>query len=208
MGSAPVSSKTFSTLLCRKGVSSRAPSITLSFFSDNKRYCDEKRIAMGSSRQQLRFYSPMSEEEEEAEKLRMADLSPFKKDQELRQLNREIMKLNMLKGINTGELYTMRGRYKLLLQEYGMPMIAWYSVIWLSSAVGVFTLAEVGGMDAMAILAYADSFTGLDMCGRVDPTMGKVGVVLILNEMLEPLRLPFVVLTVKPVIDRIFPPKV
>lgn len=150
----------------------------------------------------------MSEEEEEAEKLRMADLSPFKKDQELRQLNREIMKLNMLKGINTGELYTMRGRYKLLLQEYGMPMIAWYSVIWLSSAVGVFTLAEVGGMDAMAILAYADSFTGLDMCGRVDPTMGKVGVVLILNEMLEPLRLPFVVLTVKPVIDRIFPPKV
>ena len=118
------------------------------------------------------------------------------------------MKLTMLKGINTGELYTIRGKYKILLNEYGLPMMGWYAAMWLASGVAVFALAEVGGMDAMAVLAKADSFTGLDMCSRVDPTLGKIGIVIILNEMLEPVRLPFVVLTVKPVMDRLFPPKV
>jgi len=27
----------------------------------------------------------------------------------------------MLRGINTGELYTIRGKYKMLLNEYGIP---------------------------------------------------------------------------------------
>lgn len=82
-----------------------------------------KRHAFGgiwsSTQKQHRFYSPMTKEEEEAEKERVSKLSDFKKEQELRKLNREIMKLNMLKGINTGELYTFRGRYKMLLSDYG-----------------------------------------------------------------------------------------
>jgi hypothetical protein len=186
-------------VLGRHGTSSTA-SITVNFYRE--------KIGAFPNRQPQRFYSPMTKEEEEAEKERVAKLTPFKKDQELRTLNREIMKLQMLKGINTGELYSIRGRYKLLLQEYGMPMMVWYGAVWMTSAIGVLALAEIGGMDAMAVIAKADSFTGLDMCSRVDPTMGKIGVVLIVNEMLEPIRLPFVVLTVKPVIDRLFPPKV
>jgi hypothetical protein len=56
----------------------------------------------------------MTKQEEEAEKQRVAGLTAFAKDQELRQLNRQIAKLEMLRGINTGELYTWRGRYKEL----------------------------------------------------------------------------------------------
>ena len=150
----------------------------------------------------------MTKQEEETEKDRVSKLSDFKKEQELRHLNREILKLNMLRGINTGELYSMRGRYKLLLSEYGMPMMFYYGAVWFTSGAMLFLLAEAGGMDALAILAKIDTYTGWNMVTRVDPTMGKLGIVLILNELLEPIRLPFVVLTVKPVIDKLFPPKV
>ena len=160
------------------------------------------------NRQQQRYYSPMTKEEEEAEKQRVAKLSDFKKEQELRQLNREILRLSMLKGINTGELYSLRGRYTLLLKDYGMPMMAYYGATWFTTGVLLFLAAEVGGMDATAVLDYADSYTGLNLASQVDPTLGKLGIVLILNEMLEPIRLPFVVLTAKAVIDRLFPPKV
>ena len=150
----------------------------------------------------------MTKDEEEQEKKRVAGLSEFKKDQELRDLNRKILKLTMLRGINTGELYTIRGRYKMLASEYGLPMMVWYAACWAGSAAVVYTLAEVGGLDAMAVLAKADTYTGLGMADRVDPSLGKLGIVLILNELLEPIRLPIVVLTVKPVVDRLFPPKV
>jgi 2'-5' RNA ligase len=46
----------------------------------------------------------MTPEEEEKEKARVLYLSPEEKDQELRKLNREISRLEKLKGINTGEL--------------------------------------------------------------------------------------------------------
>ena len=168
----------------------------------------EERKSSLNQHQQIRYYTPLTKEEEEAEKKRVAGLSDFKKEQELRKLNREIMKLTRLKGINTGELYTIRGKYKMLLSEYGMPMMGWYACCWLASGAAVYGLATVGGMDAMAVLSYIDSYTNLNMAARVDPEMGKLGIVLILNEMLEPIRLPFVVLTVRPVFDRVFPPKV
>ena len=53
---------------------------------------------------QLRWYTPMSKEEEEKEKARVSHLTPEDKDEELRKLNREIAKLEMLRGINNGEL--------------------------------------------------------------------------------------------------------
>jgi hypothetical protein len=62
---------------------------------------------------QRRHYTPMTEEEEKQEKQRVAGLTAFQKDQELRQLNRQIARLEKMKGINTGELYTWSGRYKV-----------------------------------------------------------------------------------------------
>lgn len=106
------------------------------------------------------------------------------------------------------QLYTIRGKYKMLLNEYGMPMMGWYAVCWLTSGAMVYGLATIGGMDAMAVLQKIDSYTSLNMAARVDPALGKLGIVILLNEMLEPIRLPFVVLTVRPVVDKLFPPKV
>ena len=68
----------------------------------------------------------MTTEEEEAEKERVSKLTAFQKEMELRDLDRQIAKLSMLRGINTGELYTMRGKYKALARDYGFPFMGWY----------------------------------------------------------------------------------
>lgn len=189
----------FSTLVRRQSPSSS--SAALSWF-------DHRAGATYQYKKQARYYSPMTEEEEEAEKNRVAALSGFKKDQELRKLNREILKLTMLRGINTGELYSFRGRYKTLASDYALPMFLWYGFCWAGSFAALWGLTEIGGMDAMAVLAKADMYTGWNVASKVDPTYGKIGIILLLNELLEPVRFPVVVLTVKPLIDNFFPPKV
>lgn len=66
---------------------------------------------------------------------------------------------------------------------------------------------EIGNLDAMAMLARVDEYTGWDLVSKIDPQLGKIGLALMLNEIIEPLRLPAVIVTVKPVMDNIFPPK-
>jgi hypothetical protein len=149
----------------------------------------------------------MTKQEEEAEKQRVAALTPFAKDQELRQLNRQISKLEMLRGINTGELYTWRGRYKELYRNYGLPLMVWYGACWVTTGALVYAAVEVFGVDAMSWIAYVDTFTGFGLASKVDPGLGKAGLVVVVNEMIEPVRLPLVILTCKPVVDRIAPTK-
>eukprot|EP01083_Nonionella_stella_P183353 662349_1 len=61
-----------------------------------------------------RYFSILSKEEEDQEKLRVESLSKFEKEMELRDLDKQLSKLNTLRGINTGELYTIRGKFKAL----------------------------------------------------------------------------------------------
>jgi len=155
----------------------------------------------------LRHYTPMTKPEEEEEKVRVKGLSDFQRDQELRKLNREIARLEMLKGINTGELYTWTGRYKALARDYGFPLVAWYWAFWGVTFAGCYAGMELGGMDAMQIISSVDARFGWDLSSKVDPSMGKIGLAIVMNELLEPIRLPMVIVTVKPVMDQLFPPK-
>lgn len=59
----------------------------------------------------------------------------------------------------------------------------------------------------MALVAKADAMTGWDLVSKIDPSLGRIGLAVVVNEMVEPLRLPMVIVTVKPVMDQIFPPK-
>ncbi len=150
-------------------------------------------------------FSTLSPEEEEQEKARVASLSQYQKEIELREYDREISRLNTLRGINTGELYTIRGKFKALARDYGMPFMAWYWTVWMSTAGLTYAGIQYGGIDAMAIIAKADTFTGFDLTSKVDPQLGTIGVTLVFNELLEPVRLPLVVATTKPVVDTLFP---
>ena len=77
-----------------------------------------------------------------------------------------------------------------------------------SLGASVYLAIDLGGMDAMAIIAKGDTLltqlTGseFNIVSKVDPQLGKIGVALVLNEMLEPIRLPFVVATLKPTMVR------
>jgi hypothetical protein len=79
--------------------------------------------------------------------------------------------------------------------------------------VGVYLAIDLGNMDAMVLISKADYYLS-QMTGshwalteKVDPQLGKIGVALVANEMLEPIRLPLVVVTLKPTMDYLNPPK-
>ena len=48
---------------------------------------------------------------------------------------------------------------------------------------------------------------GWSLSNHVDHTVGTIGLTIAVNELLEPVRLPLVVVTTKPVVDTLFPPK-
>lgn len=149
----------------------------------------------------------MTPGEIDAEKRRVERLTNEQVDQELRQLNREIARLEMLKAINTGELFTWRGRYKNLARDYGLPLMVWYWTVWTLNCAVCYAAIGYGDVDVLALIARLDYQFGWDMASRVSPDMGKLGLALLLTELAEPLRVPLVVFTVKPVVDRFFPPK-
>ena len=67
-------------------------------------------------------------------------------------------------------------------------------------AVGTFVAIEYGGVDALALIAKTDAYTGLDLAKKIDPMLGTAAVALAINEFMEPIRLVFVVATTKPVV--------
>jgi hypothetical protein len=101
----------------------------------------------------------MTKDEQDAEKQRVATLSAFRKDQELCQWNRKIAKYEMLKGINTGELYTWTGRYKKLNRDYGLCLPAWYFCCWSFTGISLFGLVHWSGIDAMQWIEWVDAYT-------------------------------------------------
>jgi len=165
------------------------------------------RAGYGTANIYRRWYTPMTKEDEEKEKARVSHISAEEKENELRHLNREIAKLETVRGINTGELYTWTGRYKSLVKNYGFPLFVYYWALWATMGSVVYLGIDIGGLDAMALLERIDSNLGWSLSEKVDPQLGKMGVALILNECLEPVRLPFVVVTLKPVMDVVSPPK-
>ncbi|KAI2490457.1 hypothetical protein MHU86_24110 [Fragilaria crotonensis] len=160
-----------------------------------------------TTKQSVRFYTfpsptpPMTTEEEQAEKSRVATLSANQKNEELKIIDQKLALLHMQRGINTGELYTFRGKMKALTRDYGLAFMAWYWTVWTTTAGMVWVGIEVGGFDAIELLVRVDGYMGWTMSQHVDPTIGTIGLVLAVNELLEPLRLPLVVMTTKPVVN-------
>ena len=152
-------------------------------------------------------FVPMTASQEEAEKLRVAALTLEQRDYELRQYNRQLAVLQMKRGINTGELYTWAGKYKALARDYGMPLLIWYWTIWATTGIVCYGTITLFNVDTIYLLQQLDAQTGFHLSEQVNPEHGKIGMALIVNEIIEPIRLPIVIVTVKPVIDQMFPPK-
>ena len=145
----------------------------------------------------------ITQEEIDLEKERVSQLTDYQKTLELRNIDTQLKRLQTLHAINVGELDTFKGKYKALVRDYGLPFMAYYWVVWACTFGAVYVSIDIFGVDAMAILENIDVRMGWSLADKVDPTVGNVGLAVVANEFLEPIRLPFVVFTVKPVVDRI-----
>lgn len=96
-----------------------------------------------------------------------------------------------------------RGKYKALARDYGFPFMGWYWTCWTSTFALSYGAIQLGLIDAVAILHRIDAYTGYNISSHVDPTLGAMGIALVLNEVIEPIRLPFVIATTKPVVKAI-----
>mmetsp|Transcript_27781 Transcript_27781/g.50163 ORF Transcript_27781/g.50163 Transcript_27781/m.50163 type:complete len:233 (-) Transcript_27781:139-837(-) len=149
-------------------------------------------------------FSALPPDEEEKEKSRVGSLTSYQKEMELREHDSNLARLQTLRGINTGELYTFRGKFKMLSRDYGMGFLAWYWAVWFSTAGLSYAAIELGGVDPLMVAAKIETLVGwepMSISGKLDPTLGQIGLVVAVNECLEPLRLPFVVVTTKPVVN-------
>jgi len=92
----------------------------------------------------------------------------------------------------------------MLSRDYGMGFLAWYWAVWFSTAGLSYAAIELGGVDPLMVAAKIETLVGwepMSISGKLDPTLGQIGLVVAVNECLEPLRLPFVVVTTKPVVN-------
>lgn len=149
-------------------------------------------------------FSALPPDEEEKEKNRVESLTPYQKEIEMRNLDADIARRQTLRSINTGELYTLRGKFKILARDYGTGFLAWYWTVWFATAGLTYAAVELGGVDPIMIMSKAETWLGWEygaISGKVDPTLGQLGMVIVINECLEPLRLPIVVVTTRPVVN-------
>lgn len=91
-----------------------------------------------------------------------------------------------------------KGGFAQLITEYGAPFVVWYFLIWSGSLLSIYGLLECGLISWQDTLAPLFQALGLDdYVHRIDSTMGSVVIAIVVNEILEPIRFPVVVLTLK-----------
>ncbi|GMH93604.1 hypothetical protein TL16_g12677 [Triparma laevis f. inornata] len=130
-----------------------------------------------------------------------SSLTTTEKDHEKENIERSISSLQTRLSLLTGEELTLRGRFKALGRDYGMPFLVYWWSLWGLTGAMCYGGIHFFDVDVLVLLEYLDDLTGYDISTRVDPSLGEVAVAVALNEMLEPVRLPFVVVTTKKVVD-------
>jgi hypothetical protein len=143
----------------------------------------------------------MSPAAETVEKLRVNGLTVAQREAEEEYLTAMVSNLEHRKGINSGEAYSMKGKFKTLSRDYGFPFMVYWTGVWLLTGVGCYTAMEYGGIEALPLIHHVDQLTGFDLASKIDPTVGNIAVAGVVNEMMEPIRLPFVVMSTPFVVD-------
>mmetsp|Transcript_30739 Transcript_30739/g.35049 ORF Transcript_30739/g.35049 Transcript_30739/m.35049 type:complete len:209 (+) Transcript_30739:81-707(+) len=160
-------------------------------------------VSFSSQKQQLYSYystEAIASDREKGERERVVRLSEKEKDMELRQLNREIALLKMKLGINTGDLYTYKGKISTLIKDYGIPFIIYDKLSYITACLASYVGISLSGINAASLLA---SYTSV----QVDPAIGTVGLALATTELIEPLRFFIIISTTKSIVDYFYPVK-
>jgi Protein of unknown function (DUF1279) len=160
---------------------------------------------------------PLTQAQQAKERDRLSRLSPHRRERERvylersiadlyqlqDRLKRNISQLEYLRDMNTGAANSWSERYKATAREYGMPLLAWYGAVWTTTALFCYGTISIFQIDTLRVLRSVDAQTGWSLSRKINPTMGKIGMAFIANELLEPIRLPTVLVTIKPVVDKL-----
>ncbi|OEU07490.1 hypothetical protein FRACYDRAFT_250908 [Fragilariopsis cylindrus CCMP1102] len=85
-------------------------------------------------------------------------------------------------------------------KQLGMPFLAWWTGVWVVTGVGIYSGMELFGIDVLGMLQTTLPSNNYIDFSKVDPKTGNVMTAVAINELIEPIRFPFVLLTAKPII--------
>ncbi|KAF0685996.1 Aste57867_22199 [Aphanomyces stellatus] len=95
-----------------------------------------------------------------------------------------------------------------MIKENGLPFVGWWITLYGGSFVGIYIALEqglIGGGDAIQIVKSLGLGNYVDI-DSINPTHGNIAVALLINELLESVRLPLCIATT-PMIKRAFTSK-
>ena len=91
---------------------------------------------------------------------------------------------------------------KQLISQYGAFIILTYTGVWISTGIGCYAVVSSIGADAVLEgLKHigAGNYVDLD---KFDPRLGNAAVAFVINECLEPIRLPIYLACIRPAVNR------
>ncbi|DAZ95120.1 TPA: hypothetical protein N0F65_009751 [Lagenidium giganteum] len=134
------------------------------------------------------------------------DKAPLTTNKTYAELEAEVAKLqDELEQLKKEGKKSKAGKLMAMIKEYGPALVVWYSTLYVSTGVGIYTGLEMGAFGGADAFDLIHSF-GLDRYVDVnsfDPKYGNVALAFILNELLEPVRAPLALATI-PTIKRVF----
>ncbi|RHY80727.1 hypothetical protein DYB31_005455 [Aphanomyces astaci] len=92
-----------------------------------------------------------------------------------------------------------------MVQENGLPFVLWWVTLYGSSGVGIYYALEagyIGGGDAIHLIQSLGLDQYIDI-EKLNPTYGNIAIAVLMNEILEAVRLPLCIATT-PLIKRAF----
>ncbi|KAF4738861.1 hypothetical protein FOZ63_017275 [Perkinsus olseni] len=86
------------------------------------------------------------------------------------------------------------------MQTYGLPFVFWYGLLYVGGGIAWFLIFEYDYVSYDYVHNKLSSL-GLEKYIRdIDPTLGKLGIAIAVNEISEVIRLPFALATIAPLV--------
>lgn len=87
---------------------------------------------------------------------------------------------------------------KDLLKKYGIPFAVWYSSLYFGGIATLYILFESGifGENAVIDLIKMTPLENYVDLSKIDSKHGNLGAAVVVNELMEVIRLPFAILTI------------
>jgi hypothetical protein len=116
-------------------------------------------------------------------------------DQEQKELEKDTALLKSTRLVLSGQSESFKARSKLLIAQYGMPFMIYWTLVWLGTGAGIYGILIFFDLDVLVFVRWIDSTLSTNVASKIDPSLGNFAVAFALNELFEVVRLPIVIIT-------------